>query len=677
MEKGEKNKPHTNQNTTAKPLFDAGTIEELRKRLYARDSAQTSNMVRHDIPPRTPSTSIQKTNPPIVSVPIPKIETVSPQTVEHKPLQENTASSDTIIKNTMSKKDVRSTVRRNSIIAGFIFLLIAIGISSTLMFWGGNTISGENISITASGAITVGGGEEYEFQIAVANQNTVPIHSAILVVEYPQGTREAGNSEKEISIVRQSLNTIDTGEVVNLSYKARIFGEENESKEIKVWVEYGMVGSNSTFRKEATPMVFTVATSPIVITFDTVRTISSGQEIEMNLNIQSNAPTTVKNLLIKTFYPESFDFTESDPITVSGEDTWKIASIEPNEKKSITIKGLLTGYENDTRHFRAIAGISKEDAPSTIGFQLATTETDITIEQPFLSANIVINGSNNDTIVMSSDDDAQIYIEYRNTLDTAIYDGTVSINLSGNALDDYTVHTDGHYDSTQKIITWDGSNHSELTEVVPGATTRLGVSLKPLNTVQYTPEITMKADVTGSRLYENHSSQELKGSASRTIKVEGIPQLTTRTIYGEGPFINTGPVPPVIGTMTQYTYMLFAKAGVNDLTGTEVTAILPQGVTWLDLVKGDGEVTYNTVTRTLRWNIGNLSAHKEVTMGMQVSFIPSASQLGRMPTILETQRLKAVDRFTGTTVRTTASALSTDFSEGGMNKDDVGRVVAP
>jgi hypothetical protein len=123
--------------------------------------------------------------------------------------------------------------------------------------------------------------------------------------------------------------------------------------------------------------------------------------------------------------------------------------------------------------------------------------------------------------------------------------------------------------------------------------------------------------------------------------------------------------------------MLFAKAGVNDLTGTEVTAILPQGVTWLDLVKGDGEVTYNTVTRTLRWNIGNLSAHKEVTMGMQVSFIPSASQLGRMPTILETQRLKAVDRFTGTTVRTTASALSTDFSEGGMNKDDVGRVVAP
>jgi hypothetical protein len=677
MEKSDTNQKRTYQRTNTKPLLDSDSIEELRKRLYARDSVHTSRVVRHDIPERTTLVSTSHIDTPI-STPTPQT-TIPPPTHVDTPhaTQEEMMSSHEITKHTMSKKNTRNTLRKNSIIGGIIFFMVAVGIASFYIFWGGNVISGENISITASGAITIGGGEEYGFQVAVANQNTVPIHSAILVVEYPKGTREAGDSEKEVNTIRQSLNTIDTGEVVNIPLKARIFGEENESKEIKVWIEYGIVGSNSTFRKEAKPVAFTVATSPIVVTFDTVKTISSGQEIEMNIIIQSNAPTTVTNLLVKMQYPEGFDFTTSKPDTTSGEDTWNIATIEPNEKKTILIKGLLTGYENDTRHFSVQAGISKENEPNTIGFQLSNTETDIVIEKPFLQAHVVINGSSNETIVMRSDADADVYIEYHNTLDTTIYDGVVSVHLEGNALDDYSVRTDGHYNSTQNMITWDGSNHSDLTEIVPGASTRLGFSLKPLHTVESTPEITIKADVMGSRLYENRSSQDIKGSVFRTIKIEGVPEIVARTIFSEGPFVNTGHVPPVVGEATQYTYIFSAKAGVNDLTDTEVTAIIPQGVTWLDVVKGDGEVTYNTVTRTMRWNIGNISANKEVTTGIQVSFTPSASDEGRIPTILETQRFKATDRFTGTIVRTTAPALSTDFSENGIDKDSVGRVVSP
>ena len=44
---------------------------------------------------------------------------------------------------------------------------------------------------------------------------------------------------------------------------------------------------------------------------------------------------------------------------------------------------------------------------------------------------------------------------------------------------------------------------------------------------------------------------------------------------------------------------------------------------------------------------------------MQVSFLPSLTQVGTTPTILEAQRFKATDRFTGTIVRAEHSALTT------------------
>jgi hypothetical protein len=592
------------------------------------------------------------------------------QAIEHTQL----VGSDTI--DIMPKKSFRKKFRKIAGIIGGVFFVLAIAISSMLMFWGGNTISGQNISINASGPLAVGGGEEYEFQVAVANQNTVPIQSATLVIEYPKGTREASESEKEISIVRQSLETIDTGELVNIPLKARIFGEENEDKEIKVWIEYRVAGSNATFEKYAEPIKIKVTTSPIVVTFDTVKAISSGQEVEIDLIVQSNSPTPLTDTLVKVTYPEGFDFTESDPDTVSGEDTWKIGNLEPNEKEVITIKGLLTGYENDVRRFSASAGVAKDGAPNTLGAQLANASTEITIEQPFLDVEVVINGSPSETVVVTSTSDSQVEIAYRNSLDTAIYDGSVEVKLGGNALSDYEVRTDGFYDSGNKTIKWDGSNTDALKEVAPGNVVRLGFALRPSDSIRRTPEVTMQVDVTGSRLYENRASQTLQGSISRTMKVEGVPKLTSRTNYGEGPFTNTGPTPPVVEKVTQYTYLLTAKAGVNDLTGAEVTAVLPQGVTWLDLVTSGAEVTYNATTRTLRWNIGNLDANEEVTAGVQISFKPSTSQVGLRPTILETQRFKATDRFTGTTVRTSAPALDTNYSNDQDDQAGVGRVQA-
>jgi hypothetical protein len=557
----------------------------------------------------------------------------------------------------------RSSWRKKILILGVFFFVVAVSVSSVFMFLGKNTISGDNISLTVTGPISVGGGEEISFQVSIANQNTIPIQSATLIIEYPDGTHSATDVNKEISVVRQSLDTIKTGELVNVPLKARIFGEENEEKEIKVSVDYRVEGSNATFHKEAGSLRFKVSTSPIIMTFDSVKTITSGQELELKLTVQSNSPTPLSDILVKLVYPDGFNFTETSPDTVSGEDTWKFATLKPGEKKLITVRGLMTGYEDEARKFTATAGVANGNDKNTLSSMLAKADTEVVIEKSFLDVEVLVNGESTETVVISPTDTATVDIQYKNALDTAIYNGEVLVELSGNALNEFNVRSsDGFYDSKQNTISWDATEVDSLREILPGQTSNLRFTIDPNDSVGKAPEVKLKVTVKGARVFEERASQELSGIAERTIKIESVHELRGYAFYSSGPFTNTGPVPPVAEEVTQYTYTLVVQTGANDVTGAEVTAVVPQYVKWLDLVTDGDKVTYNPSTRTLRWVIGDMNANTTKEVSMQVSFLPSLSQVGTTPTILEAQRFKATDRFTGTVVRTENSALTTSLT---------------
>lgn len=648
---------------------ESDRISELRERLYARGPG-ISQSTRH---------SLAKERP------VPKEVTGMAHTTPHvaptepKPAVSEPKAEEMRYSEAMPQKSKRATFRKTLALSGVAFFVIAVGVASMLMFWGNNTISGNNISIQTDGPISVGGGEELNFQVAIANQNAVPIQSATLIVEYPQGTKSATEREKELTIERLQLDTIDSGELVNVPLKAVIYGEEDEEQEIRVRIEYRVEGSNATFEKRSAPLAFKISTSPVVITFDSVDRISSGQELELTLDVQSNSPTTLSNLLVKASYPAGFEYTSSEPDTVSGQDTWSINELKPNETKTIVIKGIVTGGENELQTFDAQIGVASERDRNVLVSQLANARTEITIEQPFLDVTMEVNGSLQETVVINERSKANIVVNFRNTLENAIYDGKVVVELGGNALDEYEVDLiRGFYDSNKNTITWDGTEESSLREILPGDRVTLRFGLDPDNDVGGAPELTVKATFTGERrVFSATAPQQLVGITEKTIKIESVPTIDAEILYGSGPFTNTGPVPPIAEQVTQYTYAIKVSAGVNDLTDAEVSAVLPQYINWLDLTDGDGTVTYNATTRTMTWRIGNIAADETKEFYAQVSLRPSLSQVKSAPTILGTQRFRATDRYTGTTIRSESPALTTNlYNESDDDLED-GKVREP
>jgi hypothetical protein len=652
---------------------NAEEIDDLRERLYSR-GGPTTKSTRHSLVDRERQSSqkepAQKQNNQQAPIP------------EEKPISEtaitNQSEVDAVVNSeSMPKQNRRSSFRKAIVIFGTVFFVVAIGIASAFLFWGNNNFSGNNISIHTTGPVSVGGGEEMDFQIAISNHNTVPIKFATLYVEYPKGTKSASEDGKELSLEKIQLDTIDSGELVNIPLKAVIYGEEDEEQEIKARIEYRVEGSNATFEKKADPLMFEISTSPIVLTVDAVDTISSGQEYTMTLTLQSNSPTPLSNILVKASYPIGFDFVESDPDTVSGQDTWSLDTLDPNEKQTISITGLVTGGENEAKTFDITAGVSSDRDVTTLVSQLATTRTEVIIEEPFLDVEMKINNSLKDTVIIDENDRANVNIKFTNTLDTALFDGKVQVELGGNALNEYRVDDfSGFYDSLTNTITWDRNSEPSLVEILPGRSVNVTFRLDPSRNIGNAPELTFKVTFSGQRqVFSSELPQNLQGIVERKVRIESVSEVASETLYSSGPFTNTGPTPPVAETVTQYAYVIEVESGVNDVTDAELTAVLPQYVSWLDLYQGEGSVTFNSTSRTMKWEIGDMDSHSSERLYVQISMRPSLSQVGSTPTLVGTQRFKATDRFTGTTIRANGSALTTSNDNDDVLED--GRVRNP
>ncbi len=645
-------------------IKDQESIEEVRKRLYERGTKKVSS-VSHPLSDvvHTAPTSWQEPPKPIVLPPVQEVYTT----------EESTQSFREDIGMQKRKKGYRSKI----LFAGLGFFMLAIVVSSLFLLFGGKSISGENITLSATGPFTVGGGSELQMQIGITNDNSVSIESAVLIVEYPKGTKSVTEEGKELFTERLPLQTIKQGETVNIPMRALVFGEENEEKIVKVEIEYRVQGSNATFFKEAEPLRFKISSSPIIVRADTLKKISSGQETEVTLTIISNSPTALSEILVKAEYPEGFDFTKATPPPTHTESMWLIKNLEPEKETKITIAGIVVGKESDDNAINFTVGVPNEKDPQSLASIFATAQTEFKIEQPFLDIDMKIDNSDKSEVAIAPGKRANVQLALTNSLDDTLYDIIVEVKLGGNAFSVSEVSpSGGYFDEAKNTIVWDVSNTQGLEQVTPGESERLSFSIEPTGEVSQTPQVNINVNAKARRVSENQVAEQLTGTAASVIKVVSAPNLVGVVSYNNGIFKDTGPVPPVSDKATTYTVSLVVQNGSNNVTNAVVTASLPAYISWLNIVEGNGAVTYNPTTRAITWKAGNIESNKETYTSFQVSLLPRSLQIGTTPTLISEQRIEATDRFTSTTVRDTSPAITTKIPSESGNNDASGVVRA-
>ena len=120
-----------------------------------------------------------------------------------------------------------------------VFFLIAVSAGAYLFFKGGNLISTNNIDIAVDGPVSIPGGEVVSFDIKVTNNNSVDLKLADLSVDFPEGSTDPSNPEKELKNFRELLGDISPGQTVDKTVKVIIFGEENNNLNCFVYRQIG------------------------------------------------------------------------------------------------------------------------------------------------------------------------------------------------------------------------------------------------------------------------------------------------------------------------------------------------------------------------------------------------------------------------------------------------------
>lgn len=551
-----------------------------------------------------------------------------------------------------------------------LFFVIAVGVATFFLTGNRNILSADKIDIVVTGPSSVSAGEVVPLAIEIKNKNASTLEVADLLIEYPSGTRSAEDVSQQLLRSRVGLGNLAPGSNTATTTKAIIFGEEGTKQQIVVSLEYRVAGSNAIFVKERA-FVVEIDDSPVALSVESATSINSGDEVSLELTVRSNSTAPIENVIIKAEYPFGFEFTSSSPDAVFGETIWSLGDLEPQGERTVIVRGKLEGQNDEERVFRFDLGVQEGSDLTDIDTSFAQAEHSIKIARPFIDLGLAVDGDTGDLFSSGIGQDVDVDINWRNNLSGKLADGVVQLVITGNAIDEARINAGtGFYDSGKNTVTWDKRTLSTLALFEPGETGRASVGLRALTSEDLAgrvvnPQIDLALTFRGMPVSASDVPEQVRTEAVGTIRIDTEALLDVTLYHDDGPLTNSGPIPPRVETETTYTVLWEVSSSVNDVTGARVSSQLPPYVSWKGIVSpADEDIVFDPSTGEIEWTVGTVRAGAGYSgavrrVAFQIGFVPSLTQEGSSPILIQEATLSGTDGFTGSSVGNTVAQQTT------------------
>ncbi len=559
-----------------------------------------------------------------------------------------------------------------------LFALVAVGVGVYLVS-GSNVVSSRNIALQVYGPRTIDGGSPVEFQVSVTNSNDVDLEFTELVVSYPPETLVidglARNKETKRVEQRLSLGTITSNETRSGTVYATLLGQSGDVKDVNVSLEYRLANSSGIFSAETTYAV-QITSDAISMRVDTNEEAVAGQKIDVAATIMSHVTTPIGPVYLAAEYPFGFALDSAVPETYEGTDNmWSLGVLEPNTQYTVHIQGVLDGQEGDERTFRLMLG-TRDDARSAFTALWATAEHALVLARPFLALDMTFDGVHAREFVALPGESIPIRISWLNNISSALSDVVIAATISGEGADQYAIDAQkGFYRSIDGVALWDkNSTSGELKNVgsAEGGTLSLRVTPKTADDMIgiQDPTITFELHASGEREGETNVPETLQAAVKKSIKVQTSVGFAGSALYFTNPLGSVGPLPPKVENETTYGILWEVSNTTNMVRDTVVTATLPPYMRWLGVSSPSVEhISFNERDGTITWNIGKLlpqtgigdTPPRRIVFG--VGLVPSTSQVGQVPDLVQNITVSGVDNFTGRDISIDGGDFTTNLTE--------------
>ncbi len=572
------------------------------------------------------------------------------------------------------------------LIVAIMFFVASAGYTG-YVYWKGNQISSaDNVDIKILSPISVGGGERLSLDLMIQNNNQIDLETVDLIVEYPVGTKNADDVSQDQGRIRENIGLIPSGGVAKKTIDAVMFGEEGETKRIIFTLEYRIKDSSAIFEKTK-EFEIALNAAPVRLRVAAIDEISSGQEMTLVYEIESNNIDELKNVLVRAEYPFGFKFKSSDMEPFEDNNLWLFETLEPKEKVKVEIKGTMEGQNEEERIFKFESGVARNDSPNEIQAVLSSYSHEVKIKRAFVDLQIEINGNRSKEMALRSDESVLANVNFTNNTNDIVNNLILELSLNGAVIDEQTVYVEnGVYDSVANKMRWTSQTDPDLTQVEPRKTktVRFQFNAFPIGTGSKTfinPEIKIDAVVNGKRLAQDNSENVIDSKSSQIIRIVTDTPILLGTQHTSGPIVNTGNIPPKAEQETTYTLAFSVSNSSSNISNAEIVGKLPPYVSWKEVVMPVGRtVTFDPGTRTVRWNIGDVKQGigygvEPIKAYFQVGLTPSLNQVGTKPELLNEIYFKANDPFAKAQINKRLETLTTYMAERGNVGDGHENVV--
>ena len=617
---------------------DKNKIEELKKTLYSRENYKPDNPV-HVLPRKTYEVNNAWTKP---AEPLKKGR-------RHWPLA------------------------KILIWFSILFFFVAAGIAAFVYYNGYNTISADNVDISITGPTTIDAGRDTTFAIAIDNKNQIDLQDTYLVIEYPDGARRDSTKTEPLVLDRISLGTVASGTHLDRTISSVFFGLQGTAEKVKITLEYHVLGSTSLFAKNK-DYLFALGAGPVSMVVSHVSQVNSGQDVTFTVAVTSNSAVTLSNLALNASYPFGFTFKNAIPGASLDNAVWQLGDIAPGEKKIVTIVGKLEGQENEDRAFKFNVGISNPADSRKIATVFYTGTETVKIQKPFIGLVMDMGTNSSEPYPIYAGDAITAKLSYNNNMSTSLTDATIKVKLDGAILDKNSVlPVGGFYQSSDNTITWDKRSVPALAFLGPGDAGNVLFTFKALpfsagaSYTKSSQKISIGSNVTATEATAS-GAVTVSSSIARSTVVNSNIVIMAKVLYNGTVFKNTGLVPLKAEKATTLTINWAISNTFNNTSNVTVAAVLPSYVKFLNNVSPQNEdLTYNPISGEVNWNVGNIKTNTGYStaprqVSFQISFSPSLTQIGSVPTILGESVLKATDTFTNSALSARANYLTTDMA---------------
>lgn len=548
--------------------------------------------------------------------------------------------------------------------AGAIFLL-ALCYAGYMFFFGGNVVSAEHIKLNILGNAFTPGGEELPLQVEIANENAIALQDAELIVEYPKtGTDLSVISD--IDRVKKTVGVVGSGRMTVENIALTLFGTQGSTKELRFVLEYHVEGSNALFRKERLYTV-TISSSPLDVTIAAPDTTVAGQPYLFELSLTTNAKKPIDGMRMRIDYPTGFRFKKANPAPTSSftNNVWELGTLEPGVTQKIQVEGTLLGQNGEDRAFRVYVGEGDSGDRSMVRTVYNSTLKKVAIARPFLEANIAIGGAqkaDEGVYSVGSKSSVDAEITWKNNLPNQLTDVEITAQIVGDLLDTKTVRaSSGYFGANDRKAVWTKDTMPVLGRIAPGDTGSVGLSFSfvPLVTAAANPHVDIIVSVKGRALGDGGTLSSVDSATTATIQFGTEMQVLAETLYKDGPFANTGALPPKVGQKTTYTLRFSLTNTLNPVSNAVVKGTLPAYVNFVGTVSPSSEsVVFDPNTREVTWRAGSLAkgtgiAGNPKEVYFQVELTPNGGQVGGSPVLLRAVTASGIDTYTKQAIKAT------------------------